>query len=90
MTKHLRKISVAIASIAMVACSGGGAAKTDSASASKTATQAGSKSKITIAMIAKSSTNPVFLAARIGADRAAAELTEKLGIQVSVSQFTDT
>src|SRR5262245_34295439 len=87
MTKHLRKISVAIASITMVACSGGGAAKTDSA-APKTATQAGSKSKITIAMIAKSSTNPVFLSARTGAERAAAELTEKLGIQVTVNWLT--
>ena len=88
MTKHLRKISVAIASIAMVACGGGGAAKTDSAVAGKTATQAGAKSKITIAMIAKSSTNPVFLSARTGAERAAAELTEKLGIQVSVNWLT--
>jgi ribose transport system substrate-binding protein len=88
MTKHLRTISVAIASIAMVACSGGGAAKTDSANANKTATQAGSKSKITIAMIAKSSTNPVFLSARTGAEAAAADLTKKLGIQVTVNWLT--
>jgi ribose transport system substrate-binding protein len=39
-------------------------------------------------MIAKSSTNPVFLSARTGAERAAAELTEKLGIQVSVNWLT--
>ena len=39
-------------------------------------------------MIAKSSTNPVFLAARTGAEAAAKELSEKDGIQVKVSWLT--
>ena len=42
------------------------------------------KNKITIAMIAKSSTNPVFLAARTGAEAAAKELSEKNGIHVEI------
>ena len=41
-------------------------------------------STIKIAMIAKSSTNPVFLAARTGAEAAAKELSEKNGIKVEV------
>ena len=41
------------------------------------ASNAPGKDKITIAMIAKSSTNPVFLAARTGAEAAAKELSEK-------------
>lgn len=85
--KLLRQISVALASIAVVACSGGDAGKKDSATPAQTATGAG-KNKITIAMIAKSSTNPVFLAARTGAERAATELSEKHGIQVTVSWLT--
>ena len=48
----------------------------------KPARRASGKNKITIAMIAKSSTNPVFLAARTGAEAAAKELSEKNGIQV--------
>ena len=42
---------------------------------------------ITIAMIAKSSTNPVFLAARTGAEAAARELTEQ-GVPVEVVWLT--
>ena len=41
-----------------------------------------------IAMIAKSSTNPVFLSARTGADAAARELSEKNGITIEVVWMT--
>jgi ribose transport system substrate-binding protein len=44
--------------------------------------------RITIAMIAKSSTNPVFLAARTGAEVAARDLSRQLGITVEVAWLT--
>ncbi|HEX9484420.1 MAG TPA: substrate-binding domain-containing protein [Gemmatimonadaceae bacterium] len=44
--------------------------------------------KIAIALIAKSSTNPVFLAARTGAETAAKELSAKDSIDVTVSWLT--
>jgi ribose transport system substrate-binding protein len=69
--------------IALAACGGNKeAAKTAGAS-----TGAG-KNKITIAMIAKSSTNPVFLAARTGAEAAAKELSAKNNISVNVVWLT--
>lgn len=46
------------------------------------------KHGIKIAMIAKSSTNPVFLSARTGAEAAAKELSEKHGISVSIDWRT--
>ena len=44
--------------------------------------------RITIALIAKSSTNPVFLAARTGAEAAAADLSRQHGITVEVVWLT--
>lgn len=41
-----------------------------------------------IAMIAKSSTNPVFLSARTGAEAAAKELSQKHGIKVEIAWLT--
>jgi ribose transport system substrate-binding protein len=41
-----------------------------------------------IAMIAKSSTNPVFLSARTGAERAAAELSKTHGIDIKIDWLT--
>ncbi len=43
---------------------------------------------IQIAVIAKSSNNPVFLAARTGAEDAARELSEQLGIPIQVNWLT--
>jgi ribose transport system substrate-binding protein len=43
---------------------------------------------ITIAMIAKSSTNPVFLSARTGAEDAASALSEALGIDIRIDWRT--
>ena len=42
----------------------------------------------TIAMIAKSSTNPVFLAARTGAEAAARELSKRHGLQIEIAWLT--
>jgi ribose transport system substrate-binding protein len=44
--------------------------------------------RLTIAMIAKSSNNPVFLAARTGAEAAARELSQQHGINVEVVWLT--
>ncbi len=44
--------------------------------------------RLTIAMIAKSSTNPVFLASRTGAEAAARELSEQHGITIEVVWLT--
>lgn len=73
-----------------LACSGGkegGGAKETASTAS--AVQAGKDpKKFTIAVIAKSSNNPVFLAARTGAEAAAKEISEKNGINVQVLWLT--
>lgn len=49
---------------------------------------AASGKTFTIAMIAKSSTNPVFLSGRQGAEAAAAELTKSSGVTVRVDWLT--
>jgi ribose transport system substrate-binding protein len=45
-------------------------------------------STFTIAMIAKSSTNPVFLSARTGAEKAAEELSKEHGVNVKINWLT--
>jgi ribose transport system substrate-binding protein len=71
---------LAAAALVLAACGGGGgdAAKGD-APAAKT---------FTIAMIAKSSTNPVFLSGRQGAEVAAAELSKEHGVTVKIDWLT--
>src|SRR4249919_2631936 len=72
--------------LALAACAKAGDKAADT---SKPAAAAkGNGKKITIAMIAKSSTNPVFLAARTGADAAAKELSAKDSIDVVVNWLT--
>jgi len=56
------------------------------ATQSKTTAAAGKK--IVIALIAKSSTNPVFLSAKTGAEAAAKDLSKKLGIDIEVRWLT--
>ncbi len=46
------------------------------------------KDTLNIAVIAKSSTNPVFLAARTGAEAAAKELSEKNNMKITISWLT--
>jgi len=72
---------------AAVACSGGGAEKKADSQTTAAAPTAKGK-KFTIAMIAKSSTNPVFLAARTGAEAAAKEASEKTGLDVQIAWLT--
>jgi ribose transport system substrate-binding protein len=74
-------------SIAVLACSGGGDGKTAAAGDSAARPAAAGKA-IKIAMIAKSSDNPVFLAARTGAEAAAKELSAKSGASVEVEWLT--
>ena len=69
----MRKYSFAIL-LALAAC-GKGAAP----AASKT---------FRIGMIAKSSTNPVFLSARTGAEAAAAELSKSMGVDIKIDWLT--
>jgi ribose transport system substrate-binding protein len=73
--------AVAVATILLTAgaCGKGG---------DKSATPASAEKKITIAMIAKSSTNPVFLASRTGAEAAAKQLSDSLHITVEVVWLT--
>jgi ribose transport system substrate-binding protein len=52
------------------------------------AATAAPKKKLKIGMIAKSSTNPVFLSARTGAEAAAKELGAKHGIEIEIAWLT--
>jgi ribose transport system substrate-binding protein len=49
---------------------------------------AGSKQGMKIAVIAKSSTNPVFLSARTGAEAAAKELSQQSGVPIEIAWLT--
>ena len=74
--------------LAAMACSGGGDGKVDSQTAAQPGGMPAAGAKYTIAVIAKSSTNPVFLAARTGAEAAAKELSAKHGIDVQIAWLT--
>ena len=73
----IRSSLVCIAFLSAAACGG----------KDKVPDSAGGKS-FTIAMIAKSSTNPVFLSGRQGAEAAAAELTKSEGVAVRIDWLT--
>ncbi|CAN5843585.1 hypothetical protein BH11GEM2_BH11GEM2_15910 [soil metagenome] len=81
-----RMATLATVGAGMIACGGGDKAK--DASAAKGGAATGAAGKITIAMIAKSSSNPVFLAARSGAEAAAKELSAKNNVPVEVVWLT--
>jgi ribose transport system substrate-binding protein len=71
--------------LALSACGG----KSDSAAGGAAGdSAAGGAKTFTIAMIAKSSTNPVFLSGRQGAEAAAAELTKETGVAVKIDWLT--
>jgi ribose transport system substrate-binding protein len=53
-----------------------------------TSAPAAAAKKLKIAMIAKSSTNPVFLSARTGAEAAAKELGTKHGLEIEIAWLT--
>jgi ribose transport system substrate-binding protein len=87
MQMRMRRIAGALALTVMAACSGGEKpATTGSAPAAGAASSGGRGLKI--AMIAKSSTNPVFLSARTGAEAAAKELSQKHGIPIEIAWLT--
>ena len=70
------RIALAVIAIALVGC---GKSSPSTAAKGKT---------FRIAMIAKSSTNPVFISGRAGADSAAKELSATTGVQVTVDWLT--
>jgi ribose transport system substrate-binding protein len=85
--------------LALAGCLGGGAAAggcREGKPAAGAAAQAqapakpapSSRKPLRIAMIAKSSTNPSFLAARTGAENAARDLSAKLGVRIEVEWLT--
>ena len=77
---------IAVAAVALISCNTSD--KTDkTAAAGQPQAAAANKNNITIAMIAKSSTNPVFLAARTGAEAAAKEFTQQ-GTKVDIMWLT--
>jgi ribose transport system substrate-binding protein len=86
--KRSRIVSVpfllcALSVAALLACSG---SREDAAKGGATSSSGGKT--FTIAMIAKSSTNPVFLSGRTGADSAAKELSKQYGVNVRVDWLT--
>jgi ribose transport system substrate-binding protein len=84
----MKKLALSLAALSMIACGGGAKDATDTTSKKATPAVAGAGGKIVIAMIAKSSTNSVFLAARTGAEAAAKELSASKGIPIEVVWLT--
>ena len=82
----MRLAAVALLSVALAACGRGDTAAPAGSTPGTGAPAAGRGLKI--AMIAKSSTNPVFLSARTGADVAAKELSQKHGIPIEIAWLT--
>ena len=84
-----RMATLAAVGVALMACSGSSAGdKAADTTAGKSAAKAGGADKIVIAMIAKSSTNAVFLAARTGAEAAAKELSKTSNVPVEIMWLT--
>jgi len=82
-----RRAALVLLATVAAAC-GGKTSGGDSATAAGGAAPAGGKKTFTIAMIGKSSTNPVFLSGRQGAEAAAAELTKSQGVEVKIDWLT--
>jgi ribose transport system substrate-binding protein len=80
-SKTLLSLAIALTAAAL-ACAGDKAKPAPGG-----ATGTGGKA-FTITMIAKSSTNPVFLSARTGAEAAAAELSKQLGVAIKIDWRT--
>ena len=80
--RTIRFTTAAIVLSCAAACGGGGSHE-QSASG-----QAASTRPLKIAMIAKSSTNPVFLSARTGAEAAAKELSAKHNVPIEIAWLT--
>ncbi len=61
-----------------------GCGKSTNQPEAQTSDKSETKSEYVFALVAKSQSNPVFQAARIGAEDAAAELSQKLGVKITV------
>jgi ribose transport system substrate-binding protein len=83
-----RAAALATVGVVAMACGGGSAADKPAAGAGTPGAKAGAGDRISIAMIAKSSSNPVFLAARTGAEAAAKELSQKNNVTVEIMWLT--
>ena len=81
---HARLLGLVIA-LSLAACTPDAKVQSKDSTAGAAASTA---KTFTIAMIAKSSTNPVFLSGRQGAEDAAAELTKTSGVTVKVDWMT--
>ncbi|MBW3629437.1 MAG: substrate-binding domain-containing protein [Gemmatimonadetes bacterium] len=75
-----------LVSAALAACGGGESG--EQAAGGDANAALGGDGKLTIAMIAKSSTNPVFLSARVGAEAAAKELSQARGVPIEIVWLT--
>src|SRR5690348_12410689 len=78
---------IAIGLTAMMTACGGNKGATETAQP-PAAAPAANKGALKIAVIAKSSTNPVFLSARTGAEAAAKELSQQSGVPVEIAWLT--
>ena len=81
----MKKLLILIMFLSIGLILAGCAKKVEPKAKTKTETK---KKTITISMIAKSSTNPVFLSARAGAEDKAKELSKQLGIEIKIDWRT--
>ncbi|HEX5075828.1 MAG TPA: substrate-binding domain-containing protein [Gemmatimonadaceae bacterium] len=88
MRNRMSRSAFAVWALAIVAACGGGGSEKTADTQTAAATPKANGNTFTIAMIAKSSTNPVFLAARTGAEAAAKELSAKTGKEIRVNWLT--
>jgi ribose transport system substrate-binding protein len=85
----LRRAALTLAALVplgALACTAKDAASDDTAKGA--AAGGGDPKTFTIAMIGKSSTNPVFLSGRVGAEAAAKELSQQHGVNVRIDWLT--
>lgn len=88
-TRSLLGSALGMVALGVMACSGKGAdTPADSSKAVAGTPPATAGKTFTIAMIAKSSTNPVFLSGRQGAEAAAAELSKAHNMTVKIDWLT--
>ena len=88
MRNRMTRAALTLWALAIVAACGGGGSEKKADTQTAAATPKANGNTFTIAMIAKSSTNPVFLAARTGAEAAAKELSAKTGKEIRVNWLT--
>lgn len=86
--RRLQLMSLALVGPLLAACDSGGGAAAPAKAPAASAPAPSSAKGLKIAMIAKSSTNPVFLSARTGAEAAAKELSAKNGIPIEIAWLT--